>query len=173
MREKNMRKLIILFVGLFVTAASILPSIGGSSPETQTVNTSSSNDVSITVQQVGDTTRLHYTIDAFRMIPVEINDKQYVDLALDGEAISLVAGAPALPSIARSIIIPNEGTMTIRVLGTSYEEFENILIAPSKGNLLRTVNPADIPYEFGDVYSQNTFYPSTIAELQEIGRAHV
>ncbi len=167
MREKNLRKLIILFVGLFVTAASILPSIGGSSPETQTVNTSSSNDVSITVQQVDDMTRLHYTIDAFTMTPVEINDKQYVLLALDSEAISLVAGAPALPSIARSIIIPNQATMTIRVIGTSYEEYENILIAPSKGNLLRTVNPADIPYEFGDIYTQNTWYPSTIAELQE------
>jgi hypothetical protein len=167
MREKNMRKLFILFVGLFVTAASILPSIGGRSPETQTVNTSSSNDVSITVQQVGDMTRLQYTIDAFTMTPVEINGKQYVDLALDGEAISLVAGAPALPFIARSIIIPNEATMTIRVIGTSYEEYQNILIAPSKGNLLRTVNPADIPYEFGDVYTQNTWYPSTIAELQD------
>jgi len=167
MREKNMRKVIILFVGLFLTAASILPSISGRSPENQTMNTSSSNDVSITVQQVGDVTRLQYTIDAFTMTAVAINDKQYVDLALDGEAISLIAGAPALPSIARSIIIPNEGTMTIRVLGTSYEEFENILIAPSKGNLLRTVNPADIPYEFGDVYTQNTWYPSTIAELQD------
>lgn len=167
MREKNMRKVIILFVGLFVTAASILPSIGGRSPETQTVNTSSSNDVIITVQQVGDTTRLQYTIDAFTMTPVEINDKQYVDLALDGEAISLVAGAPALPFIARSIIIPSEATMTIRVIGTSYEEYQNILIAPSKGNLLRTVNPADVPYEFGDVYTQNTWYPSTIAELQD------
>ncbi|HWR63786.1 MAG TPA: C25 family cysteine peptidase [Candidatus Thermoplasmatota archaeon] len=167
MREKNMRKVIILFVGLFVTAASILPSIGGRSPETQTVNTSSSNDVSITVQQMGDVTRLQYTIDAFTMTPVEINDKQYVDLALDDEAISLVAGAPALPSIARSIIIPYEGTMTIRVIGTSYEEYQNILVAPSKGNLLRTVNPADIPYEFGDVYTQNTWYPSTITELQD------
>jgi len=167
MREKNMRKVIILFVSLFVTAASILPSIGGSSPETQTVNTSSSNDVSITVQQVGDTTRLQYTIDAFTMTPVEINGKQYVHLALDGEAISLVAETPALPFIARSIIIPNQATMTIRVIGTSYEEIENILIAPSKGNLLRTVNPADIPYEFGDVYTQNTWYPSTIAELQD------
>jgi hypothetical protein len=167
MREKNMRKVIILFVGLFVTAASILPSIGGRSPETQTMNTSSSNDVIITVQQVGDVTRLQYTIDAFTMTPVEINDKQYVDLALDGEAISLVAGAPALPFIARSIIIPNQVTMMIRVIGTSYEEYQNILIAPSKGNLLRTVNPADIPYEFGDVYTQNTWYPSTIGELQD------
>ncbi len=167
MREKNMRKLIILFVGLFVTAASILPSIGGRSPETQTMNTTSSNGITITVQQTGDTTLLHYTIDTFTMIPVEINNKQYETITLGSEAKNLVAGTPDLPSVARSIIIPTDGTMTIRVLGTSYEEYTNILVAPSKGNLLRTVNPADVPYEFGDIYTQNTWYPSTIAELQE------
>ncbi len=160
MREKNMRKFIILFVGLFVTAASILPSIGGRSPETQTMNTTSSNGITITVQQTGDTTLLHYTIDTFTMIPVEINNKQYETITLDSEAKNLVAGTPDLPSVARSIIIPTDGTMTIRVLGTSYEEYTNILVAPSKGNLLRTVNPADVPYEFGDIYTQNTWYPS-------------
>ncbi len=164
MREKTMKKLIILFVGLFVTAASVLPTIGGSSPETQTMN---SDDVTITIQQIGDTTVLHYTIDAFTMTPVEINDKQYVTVTLDGEAKNLVTGTPALPSIARSIIIPSEGTMTVRVVGSSYEEYTNILVAPSKGNLLRTVNPADVPYEFGEIYTQNTWYPATIAELQE------
>ena len=167
MREKTMRKLIIFFVGLFVTAASILPSIGGSSPETQSMNTSSSNDITINVQQVGSATILHYTIDDFTMTPVEIDTKQYVTVSLDNEATSLIAGAPALPLIARSIIVPDEGTMTIRILGTSYEDYENILVAPSKGNLLRTVNPADVPYEFGDMYTKNTWYPSVIAELQE------
>jgi len=167
MREKTMRKIIILFVGLFVTAASILPSIGGSSPETQSMNTSSSNDITINVQQVGSTTILHYTIDDFTTTPVEIDTKQYVTISLDNEATSLIAGAPALPLIARSIIVPDEGTMTIRILGTSYEDYENVLVAPSKGNLLRTVNPADIPYEFGAMYTKNTWYPSVIAELQE------
>ena len=167
MREKTMRKLIILFVGLFVTAASILPSIGGMSPERQTTNAPRTDVVTITVQPTGDATVLHYTIDAFTMKPVEINNKQYVTIALKGEATSLIAGAPALPSISRSIIIPNEGTTSIRVLGTSYEEYTNILVAPSKGNLLRTVNPADVPYMFGDSYTQDTWYPSVIAELQE------
>ena len=38
-------------------------------------------------------------------------------------------------------------------------------IAPSKGNLLRTVNPADVAYEFGAVYHENTFYPAAVAEI--------
>ena len=164
MREKNMRKLIILFVGLFMTAASILPTIGGSSPETQTTR---SEGITLSVQQTTETTLLHYTIDAFTMTPVEINNKQYVTITLNGEAKNLNAGTPALPSIARSIIIPTEGNMILKVVASSYDEYTNILVAPSKGNLPRTVNPADVPYEFGEIYTQNTWYPATIAELQE------
>jgi hypothetical protein len=167
MREKTMRKLIILFVGLFVTAASVLPSIGGILTETQTVNMTSSTDVMVTAQTNGDSTLLHYTFNAFTMTPVEINNKQYVTIGLDKEPVSLVAGAPALPYVARSIIIPPEGTTTLRVIKASYEEYNNIFIAPSKGNLLRTVNPADVPYEFSDIYTQNTWYPTSIAALQE------
>jgi hypothetical protein len=167
MREKTMRKLIILFVGLFVTAASVLPSIGGISPGTQNTNTTSSDDVTVTVQNVGDITTIHYTLDTFSMTPVMINNKQYVNIALGKEPNSLSAGAPDLPSISRSIIIPNEVTMNVRVIAATYDEYENIFVAPSKGNLPRTINPADVPYEFGDIYTQNTWYPTIIAELQE------
>jgi hypothetical protein len=167
MREKTMRKLIILFVGLFVTTASVLPSIGAMSPELQTITTTSSDDVVITVQNSGSITTLHYTLDTFSMTPVMINDKQYVNIALGKEPTSLIAGAPDLPSISRSIIIPNAVSMNIRVVASSFTQYDNIFVAPSKGNLLRTVNPADVPYEFGDIYTQNTWYPSSIAELQE------
>jgi hypothetical protein len=116
MREKTMRKLIILFVGLFVTTASVLPSIGAMSPELQTITTTSSDDVVITVQNSGSITTLHYTLDTFSMTPVMINDKQYVNIALGKEPTSLIAGAPDLPSISRSIIIPNAVSMNIRHL---------------------------------------------------------
>lgn len=167
MREKVMRKLIILFVGLFLTAASILPTIGGMSSETTTFNTSGTDDITITVQQTGDITGIHYSINDFSLIPVDIDNKQYVKVTLNSEPTNLIAGEPALPSIARSIIIPSEGTMTLHVTATSYEDYENILVAPSKGNLLRTVNPADVPYEFGDIYNQDTWYPSMLAQLEE------
>ena len=167
MREKIITKIIILLIGIFVTTTSILPAMGGMPPQTQIIQPSSSQDVSIAVQQIQDTTILHYTIDDFTMTPVKINNKPYIKVSLNSEPNDLIAGAPDLPSIARSIIIPHQGTMTLRVVASSYEDYENILITPSKGNLPRTVNPSDVPYEFGDIYTQDTWYPSTIAELQE------
>jgi hypothetical protein len=167
MREKTMKKLIILFVGLFVTGASILPSIGGSAPETQNMNVTHSDSVTIAVQNTGDITTIYYSLSSFSTTPVIIDEKQYVSIALDKEPNSLIAGAPDLPSISRSIIIPDIGAMNVRILAASYEEYENILVAPSKGNLPRTINPAEVPYKFGDIYTKNTWYPTTIVELQE------
>ena len=167
MREKTISKLIILFVSLFVIGASVLPSIGGLSPGTQNINTANSDSVTVTVQNVGDITTIHYTLNTFSMTPLMINNKQYVNIALGKEPNSLSAGAPDLPSIHRSIIIPNAVSMKIRIIAASYEEYDNIFVAPSKGNLPRTINPADVPYEFGDIYTQTTWYPTIIAELQE------
>jgi hypothetical protein len=167
MRQKTIKKLLILFVGLFVGGASVLPSIGGTSEGTHDTNVFSTVGVTMSVQDIGDKTIIHYSLGSFSTTPVMINEKQYVRITLGEEPNSLIAGAPDLPSIHRSIIIPDATTMNVRVTGASCQEYKDIFVVPSKGNLLRTVNPADVPYEFGDIYSQNTWYPSTIAELQE------
>jgi hypothetical protein len=167
MRKKTIKKSIILFVGFFVTAASILPSISGQSSGIQSDYVTNTDNVAIAVQTRDDITTLHYTLDTFSMTPVMIDNKQYMSITIDNEPKNLIAGTPDLPSISRSIIIPNDAIMTIRVIAATYEEYKNVFITPSKGNLPRTVNPAVVPYEFSDIYSQNIWYPTSIAELQE------
>jgi hypothetical protein len=167
MRRKTMNQVIILFIGLFIGGASILPTIGGTSVETSTTNGLSTDAVTIAVQTVGETTTLHYTLDSFTKTPIVVDGKEYVRITLGDEPNSLLAGAPDLPSIHRSIVIPDGVSMNIQVTDASYTEYKNIFIIPSKGNLLRTVNPADVPYAFGDVYTKNAWYPSALAELQE------
>jgi hypothetical protein len=164
MRTKTIKNLIILFVSLFVTSTGLFPAVSSGLAQKNTIRTDS---VSISVQSSGDTTTIHYTLGAFSTTPVMISGKQYLQIALGQEASNLVAGEPDLPLISRSIIIPNDATMTIHVIDSSYEEYTKILIAPSKGNLPRTIDPANVPYEFGDVYTQNTWYPTSLAELQE------
>lgn len=50
-------------------------------------------------------------------------------------------GAPALPDVSRSIIIPDDTEMRVNIIASSFFEVEDIDIAPSKGFILRTVNP--------------------------------
>lgn len=171
MKKKNMNKLIILIVGLFISTTSILPNIGSTSPQTYNFNgttiTRTTDGVSVSVHTQNDVITIDYSLEVFRMTPVMINDVEYTHITLGEEPNSLTAGAPDLPYVPRSIIIPDTGTLAVRVVAAQYTDYKNILVAPSKGNLLRSVNPDDVPYEFGAMYSKNAWYPSTIAELHE------
>ncbi|MFQ6609258.1 MAG: C25 family cysteine peptidase, partial [Fidelibacterota bacterium] len=83
---------------------------------------------------------------------------------IDGSYL-LEAGAPDLQKLTTSLIIPNLDEMEVEVVSSEYREYSKVLVAPSKGNLTRDIDPSSIPYEFGDVYSTDSFYPGTIAEL--------
>ena len=56
--------------------------------------------------------------------------------------------------------------MKIEIISSDFTDYENINIAPSKGNLSRLINPVNVPYEFGSEYNQDAFFPSTVTNLQ-------
>jgi len=64
------------------------------------------------------------------------------------------------------VIIPGDAEMKIEIISATYEEFDNVNIAPSKGNLSRTIDPATVPFEFGPQYNRDDFYPGKLAELR-------
>ncbi|HOG20166.1 MAG TPA: C25 family cysteine peptidase, partial [Salinivirgaceae bacterium] len=77
----------------------------------------------------------------------------------------LSEGMPDVPRVAESIIIPDLGTMEISVIDVDCRIIDDIEIAPSKGNILRTINPDDVPYVYGDTYQKNKFYPEKNVSL--------
>jgi hypothetical protein len=79
-------------------------------------------------------------------------------------------GAPDLRRISTSLVIPNKGNMELKIISSTYKDYENIEIAPSKGVLMISDDASKIPYEYGAVYQKNAFYPGTVAELRE---AHI
>ena len=82
-------------------------------------------------------------------------------------ASMLVAGAPDLPLYPISMIIGNTAEMKVSVLKSEYVDFENIEVAPSKGNFTRDINPDDVPYVYGDVYQYDAFYPAEQVSLEK------
>ena len=82
----------------------------------------------------------------------------------DGASL-LIKGAPDLPQITKSIIIPNSGNMQLSIASSNYYDIENVLIAPSKGNVKRNVNISDVAYTYSETYSKNEFFPTIIASL--------
>ena len=110
---------------------------------------------------------VRFEVNAFERNSVSINGETYVTLSCHGEGVLLNAGEPALPRICRSVIIPDDAEMELEILDASYRDFPATRVAPSKGNLLRTVNPADVPYTFGSVYKGKEWYPKRPADLRE------
>lgn len=76
------------------------------------------------------------------------------------------AGAPDLPKYAVSSIIGDYAKMKAVVTHAEYTDFENMEIAPSKGDFSRKIDPESVAYTYGDAYETDAFFPSVNAELQ-------
>ncbi|MDA3944473.1 MAG: C25 family cysteine peptidase [Bacteroidetes bacterium] len=79
----------------------------------------------------------------------------------------LETGAPDLPLYAVSAIIGDNALMEVEIVNATYTDFENFEIAPSKGNFSRDIDPATVPYTYGSMYDENSFYPANRSSLQE------
>ena len=130
-----------------------------------------SNHTSLTgisvLESTADRVVIQYQIPDFDSATVDLKGRPHLLISLFGEPTLLEAGAPALPHVARSILIPDDGSMDIRVTDAAFDDLNDIDVAPSKGNLSRTIDPDTVPYTFGSRYAMDAFYPSEIATLHE------
>ena len=155
------KKMVVFYLMLVLICSFFIPL--GTFASEENVNF----PLEISVNQIGDEIEIDYEINSFNEIPVNIHGTEYSIITIGKESNLLQKGEPDIPSICRSIMIPDTAKMKIEIIKANYQEYENILIAPSKGNLLRSVNPEDIPYEFGDVYSEDNYFPGELATLRE------
>ena len=109
---------------------------------------------------------LEFTLGSFYREPVTINGDSWYHLFLKKEGLTLEAGMPQVPVLARSLIIPALAKMHLNITNSEYVEL-TLPVAPSKGNLTRDIDPATIPYTFADFYQSGESYPAEIAYLTE------
>lgn len=110
---------------------------------------------------------IHFSLNGYWQSNVVTSEGAALLISVEKGASNLKKGTPDLPHFTTSIIIPGQAGMKARVVSSQYKDFEGVTIAPSKGNLLRTIDPSTVPYEFGKQYSTNAFYPENITELGE------
>ncbi len=97
-----------------------------------------------------------------------INGKQYVQFSKTNRLNTNEVGAPELPIYSVNIELPDNGNPTLLVTyGSNFQEFTNILVAPSKGNLKRNIDPANVSFTFNSIYALNSTYPASGAESFE------
>jgi hypothetical protein len=76
-------------------------------------------------------------------------------------------GSPDVPKFAVSAIIGDRADMDVRVISSEFTDFNDIDIAPSKGDFSRKIDPSTVPYTYGEIYNKNAFYPESPTALQE------
>jgi hypothetical protein len=110
---------------------------------------------------------LRCQVGPFSEVAVDIDGAAYVSLGLPRESLLQERGAPELPRVCRSVIIPDNAEMAVNVVASSYYEIQDRKVAPSKGVLYRTQDPAEVPYTFGAAYAADEFFPAKLVELGE------
>jgi hypothetical protein len=109
-------------------------------------------------------TRISYQVGDFSTEKVRINGSNYYRILLGHEPNNMERGMPDVPFICRSIIIPDDAGMEVRVVESEFVEHQ-IPVAPSRGFISREVNSGHVPYEFSEAYNSNRFYPENVARL--------
>jgi len=125
----------------------------------------SNNSITLLIDNDNETI-LEYRISEFEKNKITIEGEDWYQIRLPKEGITQDKGFPELPVLNRSIIIPDQALMAIEVLDIEFKDYP-IKVAPSKGVITRDIDPAKVPYTFGNVYQEPFYYPNTIANLSE------
>lgn len=154
---KRITILTALFLFAFMGFAQEWHGITSDSPSTmkKTLISSTENEIVVEVSLGGFYTQNLRTPEG-KKVAIDVNKM----------AAELEAGAPQLPHDAIPVIIGDRAEMSVSVVNSTYVDYENVEVAPSKGNISRQVNPEDVPYVYGEMYSQNAFWPATQAYLE-------
>ncbi|WP_320046808.1 C25 family cysteine peptidase [uncultured Ilyobacter sp.] len=147
-----------LAIGFALTALLATTALAGNTKPAVNVNVE---------EDTADYTLLSYRISDVQLTPIDIDGAAYDIVQIEKEAPLMIAGAPDLPQVSRSIIIGDDAAVAVEVLASEYYDIPDVDIAPSRGSFSRTIDPATVPYEFGPAYDVDAFYPNDLAELSE------
>ncbi|MBN1423394.1 hypothetical protein JXA88_02455, partial [Candidatus Fermentibacteria bacterium] len=119
------------------------------------------------LEDTGSRTTLSLTLSGYESEEINIDGTRCVRITMPSTAPTLEKGEPELPIWTGSIIIPDRGSASMRVVESQWEELPSLPVVPSKGNLYRTIDPATVPYEFGVSYGRDTWFPGPEVRLSE------
>lgn len=119
------------------------------------------------LHQSSDKIVIEVKVGGFQLVEVQTpNGIEYKAILDQGSSI-LQNGAPDVQKLTASLIIADNKTMEVSSTILESSILTNINIAPSKGNIMRTVDPSTVPFSYSDIYDSNNFFPVTTTSLCE------
>ncbi len=152
----------------FLTIVTFLLALSVSAQEWVGINKSTPAKIQETLISSSDNSIVvDVNVSGFYKKTVRTSDGEMLLISGEGMAAMPIKGAPNLPMYPISMIVGDRAEMEVSVLKSKYVDFENVEVAPSKGNFSRQINPDDVPYTYGDMYQQDAFYPAEQVTLGE------
>ena len=149
--------LILVLISSFVSFGQQWIPISSEKPQRIQTQLVSSSEDEITVQ---------LQVPGFYAIEVNTPQGKANIISVPKTVNTLQAGDPNLPMIAIPAIIGDDARMNISVQSSKYTDFQ-IEVAPSKGDFPRSIDPATVPYTYGEAYNHDAFFPEINAKLYE------
>ncbi len=110
---------------------------------------------------------LSVKLNDFKFKTVDTKSGTYQIIQSDFGSEILKKGAPDLIKLSTTLQVPMNSIIDVEIIDANYEDMYNILIAPSKGNLYRNIDPDKVPYTFGKEYKQDMFFPGKLTSVND------
>ncbi|MAV93989.1 MAG: hypothetical protein CMG01_07565 [Candidatus Marinimicrobia bacterium] len=110
---------------------------------------------------------VEYEIDDFSSNLVSFKNEIFNEIIIEDEPRFIEKNKPQLPHINRSFVIPDFSSISVELISSEYESYENMNIIPSKGNITRNIDIDSLPYVKGDIYTKNGFFPGHLYQVND------
>lgn len=112
-----------------------------------------------------DSTVLEVEFPSVRLEPIEVQGQRSLLPYMPEGIYRQEAGDPDLPNYALPMLMQPGQTASVRILSMELDTVPGVLIAPSRGMLIRTVDPSTVVRIFGPSYTNDGLFPTQSVEF--------
>jgi hypothetical protein len=114
-------------------------------------------------------TELNFNLPAFELVPVQMSGREYQQVSIASDAVTMTPGFPELPVFSTTIAVPANGDVSLRVTDSQEYTLTDTRPIPSAGmNETRSIAPDEAYYQNGAAFPENPVRISDPAIMRDM-----
>ena len=115
-------------------------------------------------------TVLEFDLAGYDLTYMAVDGQICAQITMPDQPLRRDVGQPELPFTTRSLVVADRGQVRLEILEQEVREIQVVPVVPSRGHVLRDVDPATVVRTFGSTYRRGEIWP---AEQIELGRPFI
>lgn len=104
---------------------------------------------------------IHVRPAKLEQVEFNVSEQDFTGLYMEAAALMLERGKPALPVLTGMVMIARDQKPVLEIISSKFTEISvKQPVVPSRGAILRNVDPATVPFVKGAVYQKNAWFPA-------------